>query len=174
MNEIMKALDAELYGSKSKSPDKDLKNVILSLSFDFPIELKELLLEFNGAIFFNNGAKFKPEGKCNLASKDGYLSLNTIYGIADNDNGILRVNHSYDDQIPDLIIIIAESDGGNQICIERNTGIILFWNHEGIPNVDELFNIAPSFAEFLQKIEVEDDNNLNNPDLDGIEFTLDF
>ncbi len=174
MNEIMKRLDAVLYRSESESPDKDMENIILSLSFEFPSELKELMLEFKGAIFFDNGAKFKPEGECILVASDGYLSLNTIYGIAENDYGILSVNKSYEDQMPDSVIIIGESNGGNQICIEKSTGSIFFWNHEGTPNVDELFYVAPSFSEFLLKLEVQEQGGLDNTDLDDIDFECGF
>lgn len=170
----MKKLDAKLWGEESKSPEKDLSNVESSLSIKFPEELNELLIEFKGSIFFHNGAQFKPEGKCVLAGSDGYLSMTSIYGISNTKSGILYVNKMYDDQLPNSVIIIAESDGGNQICIEKSTGKILYWNHEGTPDIDELFNIAPSFAEFLNKLEVEEDDDLDDPDLDDIECSLDF
>ncbi len=167
---IIDKLGFKNFSNTTTSPKEDLLIIQKSLSVVFPKELNELLLEFKGAIGFERGLKFRMDGECNLADSKGLIGISLLYGINDDDFGILSVNKMYGDQIPDSVVIIGDSNGGNQICIEKSTGRILFWNHEGVPNVDELFNIAPSFGEFLQKLEIDEDDEVNIDDVDDYDF----
>ncbi len=162
-------LGLKVFGDASKSPSNDLLRIHESLSIKFPKELDDMLLEYKGAVEFKRGMQFKTNGKCSLADADGYIGISLFYGLNDNDFGILNVNRMYDDQIPDFLVIIAESDGGNQVGIEKTTGKILFWNHEGTPGVDELFNIAPSFVDFLEKLEIDPDDEIKPDEIEDYE-----
>lgn len=158
------------FSDTTKTPKEDLLNIHKSLSVEFPSELNELLLKFKGAIGFERGLKFRTDGECNLSDSKGLIGISLFYGINDDDFGILNVNKMYEDQIPESVIIIGDSNGGNQICIEKSTGKIQFWNHEGTPNIDDLFDIAPSFLAFLKKLEIDEGDEVNTDEVDDYDF----
>ncbi|WP_406590376.1 SMI1/KNR4 family protein [Bacillus atrophaeus] len=103
---------------------------------------------------------------------DNKLRLGIFYGFGldDNDFNIATLAETYEDQMPDWIIPIADANGGNQICLGikgEGSGKVYFWDHELTNGVKDTFLIADSFEDFIQSLSIEEDSDEED---DGILF----
>jgi hypothetical protein len=133
---------AELIGTVSADPASDLRDAERELAIELPDELRALLLEIKGAVFFSKGAKYIPDVSSGLEDREGFLWLVSLYGPGHGDNSLLLNNRRYRDQIPATMVTIGDSPGGSQICLERESGKIFFWNHEAEFDEDTLTGVA--------------------------------
>jgi hypothetical protein len=142
-----------LFGEKAIDVDAAIKSVeaLLPMSDRY----RELLVRFGGAIMFENGAKFIPDERSPLDGKDGYQSLDILYGLGSGRDSIERYAATYEGEVPPSFVPIGGAPGGNQICMDSQ-GAIYLWDHES--NRDEGFwRIAASMDAFLDRLEPDDD-----------------
>jgi hypothetical protein len=103
---------------------------------------------------FDNGARLVPDERSPLDGKDGYRSVDILYGLGSGRNSIERYAATYEGEVPPSFVPIGGAPGGNQICMD-NQGAIYLWDHES--NRDEGFwRIAPSMDAFLDRLEPDD------------------
>ncbi|MBU3059663.1 SMI1/KNR4 family protein [Pseudomonas indica] len=121
-------------------------------SFEIHIELDEILAQFDGAIVFENGAKFKSPLALPKSDKQGFVDLVIIYGTAEDSNNIFLVNKMYQDQIGKDFYVFGESSGGDQFCINRQSGEVFYWHHEAKTYDLSMFRIASSIVEFIEHL----------------------
>lgn len=168
MDELFDKLGATTYSSSKAENHHSLLSAEKELGIKFPKLLSKLFEKYNDAISFENGAIFKPRQLSGLEGKDGFLSLDFIYGLGANENlGLIENNSSLSkhDFFPDSLITIGDAGGGNQICFDKKTSKIVFWKHDvGSDPSNSVSEIARNFTNFL---------NLLKPDtIDGNEKTL--
>lgn len=151
------ALKASPWITDDLADSEALASVEERLGIALPPALKAVLEHYGAAITFGTEVHFRPDTPSGWEDKEGSLSISTLYGIRNDDWSIVKRNVDYDDQVPENCIVIGESPGGNQICIDRDSGSILFWDHES--NVQEASSsiISESFDSFIERLYPVDD-----------------
>lgn len=173
--DVIKKL-AELHAEPMASADgvavRTVDDVERALGFALPDTLKTALSKVSGAIAFDATVLFKPMESSGWEDKDGSLDLNVIYGLAEDDWSLTKMNDTYAGRIPANCIAIGESSGGNQICLEADTNKVVFWDHEAA--TDGVFLISNSFDEFLESLYLGDDSLGDSSGIIESESYLDF
>jgi hypothetical protein len=145
-------LGARLLGEKSGHLEQALKSA--EQIVPMPLSYREILLEFGGAIIFDNGAKFTCDEHSPLSDKNGYKSLEVLYGLGNSKNSIEQKASQYEGQLPPSFVPIGESSGGNLVCV-NGTGSVHLWDHESQQS-EGTWRIAASIDEFLKRLEPDD------------------
>ncbi|QDU95706.1 SMI1/KNR4 family protein [Lignipirellula cremea] len=168
--EKLSHLGAKLFGEKAKDLEAAIQSVeqILPMSDSF----RELLLAFGGAIWFDNGARFRPQSPNPQTDEDGYNSLDVLYGLGDGEDSIEQRIEQYDGELPESFVAIGEAPGGNQICVGGD-GVVYFWDHESLRN-DQTWPIAGSVDEFIAMLEIDDEEPGDSDGVIESEAWLDF
>lgn len=145
-------LGPRLLGRKSSG----LEHAIKSAEQFLPISdsYRELLLTFGGAVVFDYGAKFASDEKSPLNDKDGYQSLEILYGLGNEKNSIEQKAVQYAGELPTSFVPIGESSGGNLICVAGD-GTVHLWDHESQRN-EGTWRIAASIDEFVNRLKPDD------------------
>lgn len=151
-------LGARALGKTEPNPTERMAVIKKSLSIEFPRALEAILLALRGAIVFDKGAIFTSDERSPVDDSHGKQGLGVLYGIEDDRNGLLACNEMYADQLPRNLITIGETPGGNQVCLERGSGRILFWHHEALTDDSALFQIALTFDDFIARLEPQESN----------------
>ena len=123
--------------------------------FDLPDSYRMILKTIRGGVAFDLGARFKSDEPSPLADEQGFLGLEILYGPGDGRFGIERYVTRYEDELPPSLVPIGASFGGNLVCIDSKTGAIFFWHHESLRG-EGTWRVAPSFDEFLDRLEPEE------------------
>lgn len=139
-----------------------------------PGGLKALLQAQPLPIAFDAMIRFVPAAANPWAGRDGKLGLDLLYGAVGGDYGLNRINETFLDNIPGHCFVIGASGGGNQICLDRKTGALLFWDHEALTDAESLFRIADGFDAFVALLEAEEDAALDTSGIVESESWLDF
>jgi hypothetical protein len=149
---LVSELGARLLGEKAGDLNKSVKTAeqMVAMSANY----RDLLLEFGGAIWFDNGARYRPESPNNLTGSDGYNDLEILFGLGNGENGIERKAAQYAGELPASFVPIGEAAGGNLICM-NGEGAVFFWDHES-PRHEPTWRIAASIDEFLRRLEPGD------------------
>lgn len=161
-NKILNTLGARTLKDTPTITEDDISKLESFLNIVFPKTYKSILLEFGDTIVFDKGAKYQPDFKSPVDGSDGYQDVIQLYGAVNNENGLLHQNKVYREkngQLPSSVITIGESSGGNQICIELQTGKILFWHHEAYNSSEEFFVISSSFDSFINRLKPDNEEN---------------
>lgn len=158
--DILKHLAA--LGAKSSPVDPQVaicpvETVEARLSISLPPALKVILDHYKNSITFEKEMLFRPIASSGWEGSDGALDLITIYGLSYDDQGLLKQNSVYESQVPPSCIVFAESSGGNQICLDRHSGQVLFWDHETDGHNDPVSLISSSFDDFIAQLYAGDD-----------------
>jgi len=119
------------------------------LDVDLPLDYREFLMGHNVAI---------PQR--NIITKGTLTaSITEFFGLCKSENSdILEVSNTFYNRVPVTVLPIARAEGGNLICLEKNTGQIFFWDHEEEaedghePTYGNMLMLASSFTEFLEQI----------------------
>lgn len=164
---------------KKNSINFHFEDVIRSIEKEcklkLPIEYKMFLLNFSNCIF-KDDIYYQSIEKSPWTPGDGLESVEVFYGLENDDINLRKRIQQYSGRIPDGLIPIAESPGGNQICIGvkgKYTERIYFWDHENISTKggSNLYLIANLFSDFIMSFELHHrDLEVN---LDDIEVLLD-
>ncbi|WP_350300032.1 SMI1/KNR4 family protein [Peribacillus frigoritolerans] len=154
-----------------------------------PKDYKEFLLNYDET-FFDNEVTYKPIETSPWTSKEGTQVFEGFYGLSSENNLFDKIK-DYLNRMPDCMIPIGESPGGNVICIGVRgsyIGKVYFWNHEnereakimaGIDVASDDINsywenihlVSETFLGFLSDLELI--NETEKLDVDGVELWLD-
>ena len=150
--EKLSQLEARLFGDKPSDLEPAIKSVeqILPVSDSY----RELLLAFGGAVVFDKGAKFTPDEQSPLNDKDGYQSLEVLFGLGNGKGSIEQKAKQYAGELPASFVPIGDASGGNLICVDGN-GVVHLWDHESQRN-EGTWRIATSMDELLRRLEPDD------------------
>jgi hypothetical protein len=172
MNSAIEKLGPSPFGAASTNVAEDLAAVQRALSVTLPAELVELLVTTGSALMFDEGARFKPDEPSGIEDDEGFQGFSMIYGLADDEYGLREINETYRDQFPCELVAIGEAPGGNQICLDPESGQVVFWNHEAETDDASLSLIANDLASFLARL--EPDNPPMTDDDGVVSCKLDF
>lgn len=152
----------------------DLDLAIESLEVVLPLSdsYRELLLEFGGAVIFEKGAKFQCDERSPLNDKEGFQSLEMLYGLGCSRSSILMEGLERAGQIPDGFVAIGESSGDHLICMDRE-GAIHLWEHKSSRD-EKGWLIANSIDDFLGRLQPDDSATGNTDGIIDSESFLDF
>lgn len=165
----LQALAPESFGARCLDPVKELAETEQLLGISLPYGLRSLLLKYGGALVFGNGARFIPDQRSGREGADGFLSLVSLYGLGDDENGLRAIYRVYEAEVSPKIIMIGDASGGDQICIEKNSGEIFYWRHDVDANDVALTLIAGNFQEFAERLLPDSSDLQNCSDLGVIE-----
>ena len=140
----------------------DFSDIEKELDILFPSEYKNLFFEIgDDSISFEKGAKYFPDNAPPIVDKNGYLSLDFLYGVTGKDN-LVQQNQVYRHQLPSNLITIGEVLSGDQICIDKINNNIVYWWHEATIDEKQTYKIANSFIDFISKLEPDNEMSINN------------
>jgi len=168
--ENLSQLGARVLGEKPSDLEQAIKSAeqILTVSDSY----RDVLLTFGGAIVFGNGAKFTCDEQSPLNDKDGYQSLEVLYGLGNGKNSIEKKAAQYADELPASFVPIGEASGGNLICVDGG-GAVHLWDHESQRN-EGTWRIATSVDEFLKRLKPDDSGIGSTEGIIESESFLDF
>lgn len=182
----------QLTHDTKKSLNEQLVGIEEKYNIVFPRSYREFLKNYNG-VFFEREICFTPiEDPPNLTMERKHY-LDVLFGlISENDeNSLDQQINDYSNRMPNNLIPIGECPGGDLICIGLKgiiSGMIYFWDHENEPqakimteeeftqNMDSywenLYLVSETFVDFIQKLEIEDDD-IENDDMEDVDLWLD-
>jgi hypothetical protein len=169
-HEKLSQLGARLLGEKPSDLELAIKSAerVLPMSDSY----REMLLTFGGAVVFDNGAKFTSDEQSPLNDKDGYQSLEVLFGLGNGKNSVEHKIAQYADELPASFVPIGEASGGNLICVGSD-GAVHLWDHESQRN-EGTWRIATSVDEFLRRLEPDDSGIGSTEGIIESESFLDF
>lgn len=152
---------------------------------NIPKDYREFLLNYDET-FFENKVTYKPLEISPWTSQ----VFEGFYGLA-GENNLFDQIEGYLNRMPNCMIPIGESPGGNLICIgvkEGFMGKVFFWNHENEREAkkmvgievssddinsywDNIHLVSETFLGFLCGLEII--NETENIDVDEVELWLD-
>lgn len=127
-----------------------------------PKEYLDLLNNYNGGVFFHNGSKIKIKIEIPFIS-DGFIHVIFLYGCTDDDYGLKYIITHLPSDIPIDYIPVAECDGGDFICLKKDTKEIYYWWHEGLYESDCFYKIEDNIKMFVNALEPEETEELEDP-----------
>ncbi|MGE7767278.1 SMI1/KNR4 family protein [Peribacillus sp. NPDC096540] len=171
------------------SRENQIKDIEKMYDIYIPKDYRVFLLNYVET-FFENEVTYKPIETSPWTSKEGTQVFEGFYGLA-GENNLFNQIEGYLNRMPDCMIPIGESPGGNLICIgvkESFIGKVYFWNHEnereakimvGIEVASDDINsywenihlVAETFIGFLSGLELN--NETEKMDVDDVELWLD-
>ena len=124
--------------------------------FQFPQEFVDYLKKYNDAELELNVFEFEDNADC----------VRYFYGTTDETyNDISEQYEVFKDRMPKKCVPIADTEGGNQVCMSLNKGTygkIYYWDHETMDTDDDeecvlcfedMCFLANSFNEFLKNLQ---------------------
>jgi hypothetical protein len=169
----------EALGAKPWIIDQDAviertSEIEAALQVVLPSSYSRVLEKYGTSITFDNEVLFKPEELSGWEGKDGTLDLVGLYGLARDDRGLSTANAAYGSQIPSTCIVIGESSGGNQLCLDRQSLGILFWDHEAESEGRSTYLVSNSFEDFINRLQRGDNQVGSTEGIIADESFLDF
>ncbi|MED3789198.1 SMI1/KNR4 family protein [Peribacillus frigoritolerans] len=166
-----------------------IKKIETMYDINIPKDYREFLLNYDET-FFENEVTYKPIETSPWKTKEGTQVFEGFYGLS-SENNLFDQIESYLNRMPDCMIPIGESPGGNLICIgvkESFMGKVYFWDHKnereakimvGIEVASDDVNsywenihlVSETFLGFLSGLELI--NETENIDVDDVELWLD-
>ncbi|PRS09664.1 SMI1/KNR4 family protein [Bacillus atrophaeus] len=172
INNKMSEFELKYYGEVTyKKSSKAIEEFEKELGIEIDELFKQFTLYYGGSNILADNVVF-PVLEKNPWAVENKLRLGIFYGFGldDDDFNIATLAETYEDQMPDWIIPIADADAGNQICLGikgKGSGKVYFWDHELTNGIKDTFLIADSFEDFIQILSVEEDSDEED---DGILF----
>ena len=163
--EKMNLFQVHKLNKPMRSPTIDeVKQIENEIGSTLPSDYVNFLIHFGGLFLSTASASF-------YRSDDviDTIGVETIYGfLPDNVDDIISNYHTYQSRMPNELIPIACDAGAGEICLSvsgDNKGAVYYWDRylEEDPEEGEevgysnLFLIARTFDEFINSLEVYDD-----------------
>lgn len=195
MNIDLKQQIERIFLSLKVSPKKfltnrseEIKKFEEKLSLNLPIEYRVFLLSFEN-VFFEDEVIFKPLQASPWASHDGLETLDELFGLSN----LQKNMEVYYNRVPNNLIPIGESPGGNLICLGVEGGVkgkVYFWDHENelearviigdalvTDNINDywenLYLISESFLDFISELALLENTEQRNNKSNAVEVWLD-
>lgn len=150
-----------LHESFKSCSDEDIKSIGEEFKETLPSDYVWFISNY-GEAFVSADVGFRSIETNPWASASGLNGVTYFYsGQSGSDQSVLNLKERYRDQIKDCLLPIAESPGGNQVCLSlcsEDTGSVYFWDHNGKIGSD-LYLIAKSFRSFLDSFEKESEQS---------------
>ncbi|MFA1794448.1 MULTISPECIES: SMI1/KNR4 family protein [Bacillus] len=172
ITEKMNNFDLNHYTSRNEQESKrKIKAFENELNINLDEVYKEFVIRYGGSTIQADNVLF-PSLEENPLASNNHLRLGLFYGfgVDDTDFDVKSMTVTYEEQMPDWIIPIADGDGGDQICLGvkgEETGKVYFWDHELTNGVKDTFLVANSFSDFIQSLFIEEVSDEDDED-DGI------
>lgn len=164
-------LGYKLVGKRSTNSEKAIAEVCELIGAKLPAPYLKMLRTFETAVRFKNEIVFTPIEQSSWSGEDGTLSIDEFYGPKRGSSGVLQNIKTFEGNVPDSVIPIGESFGGNQICLgirKPTKGKVYFWDHESefdeTDPLNGLFLIANTFRDFVNQLAVEPESELLEDD----------
>ncbi|WP_240419725.1 SMI1/KNR4 family protein [Paenibacillus periandrae] len=148
-----------------------------------PIDYSEFLMEF-GTVNIDHEICFPLLNKYPSARSDGTEGIVNFYGFQEGESNLFKIIDRYIGRMPTTLIPIAESPGGDQLCIgvgEETWGKIYYWDHEQErmhPSIQELWDnvylTAHSFTDFILSFKVRLEVESESPKVVSIKMSDEF
>ncbi|QIP55966.1 SMI1/KNR4 family protein [Hafnia alvei] len=152
-------INTESFNQLSPYPKlgEKVKDSVNLNDFDsyIPKEYLNLLNNYDGGVFFHSGAKVKIKTEIPFIS-DGFIHVLFLYGCTDDDYGLKYIISHLPSDIHTDYIPIAECDGGDYICLKKDTKEIYYWWHEGLYESDCFYKIEDNIYMFINALEPEE------------------
>ncbi|MFB8091748.1 SMI1/KNR4 family protein [Bacillus velezensis] len=161
INEKMNKFDLKYYASSNEQESKRrIKAFENELNINLDEVYKEFVIRYGGSTIQADNVLF-PSLEENPVASNNHLRLGLFYGfgVDDADFDVISMTVTYEEQMPDWIIPIADGDGGDQVCLGvkgEATGKVYFWDHELTNGVKDTFLVANSFSDFIQSLFTEE------------------
>jgi len=114
----------------------------------------DLLTDFNGAIFFEEGVIFEPAEATPMDDKNGLLAIDLLFGLSGS-YGIVAKYKQYGERLPDKLVPIGDAPGGDLICFSPSSNNVIFWMHEAGPSEKTTYTVAKDIKTFLGNLQIE-------------------
>ncbi|MCG9873862.1 MAG: SMI1/KNR4 family protein [Leptospiraceae bacterium] len=151
---------------------------VLKFESEFKLKLPDDYFEF---LIQNNGGK--PDLNILDVDNFGQININNFFGfdLKDKESNLEFCYDMFKNRIPIGILPIAESEGGNIICISltKEVGSIYFWDHEmeadegEKPDYSNMYKISDSFSSFIKRIEKFDPSKVEVNEKDVMNVWVD-
>jgi len=129
--------------------------------YRIPAEFVEFLSRYpDTGIFEVEGVVFIASSDRLSGNHDGRYAVETLYAACSDkryDLLSIRQEGAGLDLIPNYCLRVGEDSFGNAFCLdlrEESFGKVYFWDHEHAPDESGLHLVAPSFASFVDRLEV--------------------
>lgn len=172
ITEKMNKFNLKYYASSNEQGSKrKIKAFENELNINLDEGYKEFVVRYGGSTIQADNVLF-PSLEENPVASNNHLRLGLFYGfgVDDADFDVISMTVTYEEQMPDWIIPIADGDGGDQICLGvkgEAAGKVYFWDHELTNGVKDTFLVANSFSDFIQSLFIEEATDVDDED-DGI------
>ena len=121
-------------------------------SVKLPLTFKELIVD--GPIWFKDLVHFKADVPPGAEFYGEYLSMFFLYGGGSTgDNSLENANAYFRPQVSSHLILIGDGEGGDQICLNKRNGEIIYWVHDEDEDNCELL-LAKDFDTFMHTLEI--------------------
>ena len=146
--EKLDVLGASLIGRKAKGTST-LAEIEKLFDVELPQTYKSALVDIGGGIFFDKGARFKPDKPIPLQRPDGTLRLSMLFGLGRGKHSLLEYFNVFKEDLFDEygLFPIGDSPGGNLVLADEE-GKVLFWDHE----TGDLYRVSKSLDEFFDRL----------------------
>ncbi|MEC3665133.1 SMI1/KNR4 family protein [Bacillus velezensis] len=164
ITEKMNKLNLKYYASSNEQESKrKIKAFENELNINLDEVYKEFVVRYGGSTIQADNVLF-PSLEENPVASNNHLRLGLFYGfgVDDADFDVISMTVTYEEQMPDWIIPIADGDGGDQVCLGvkgEATGKVYFWDHELTNGVKDTFLVSNSFSGFIQSLFVQEDSD---------------
>ena len=163
MKQVPKELGLDQLNKNSGSPDiGQVKKWETQWGIDLPDQYRAFLTSNGHTLFFFKDVHFTSIEKSSWTKRNGTEGFNLFYGLEKDSYDLKTIRERYRDNIPDELLPIADTPGGNQICIgvkkgETSYGKVYFWDHEARgPHENDLYLIADSFDAFINSFALDE------------------
>lgn len=143
MNKIITLVQLEKSIVEEKISDFEIK-----YHFQLPAGFKELILNYNAC---------KPSKTFYKKNKIQF-NLNYFFGISEDQNLSLSENYeTYAERMPEELFPIASVDGGDLLCMNKNSEEVFYWFHEeddwGLEGIDKWpAKVADNIEEYINEL----------------------
>lgn len=147
---------------------KEVCEIEKFINVNFSKAYKYFLLNY-ASCFIKDTYYFKSLEENPLTPTDGFESVGVFYG-----KNLIGKTELYSKELNDKYIPIAESDGGDILCIgieETTKDKVFFWSHDDENKFGKrFFLVANSFEQFIMSFEERKKEKI---DLSKVKITLD-
>ncbi len=134
--------------------ESEISNAEKMIGVVFPSDYRAFLLSDNGGL----------ATECIFEVPDYGQSSIVFYGIETGEeySDLYSSCEAYKARLPDKVVPIGFDPGSNLICIYIEDGSIWYWDHEkenDPPTLSNMKQLQPSFADFVDSLEYEDNED---------------